>query len=260
MNELANVNADSGTTRIEYKEKPVLTTEQLAEFYDCNKQQIQQNFNNNQKYFIEGKHFFKLEGESFEEFKNLHFENFELQISPMARSLYLWTKQGVARHSKMLNTERAWAVYEVLEETYFNAPKLSKTEEIARILKYATPAQRERIVAATVNEILGEEVLPIMPEKPGKITPKEFMKSWLADEKNADFIIFKNGKPCILPHSELVADALKAGFTRRELLKPLAKDGSIDISFEVTRGKRHKRFTVAVRVNGKKMNVIRILF
>ena len=71
---------------IEYRAERVLTTEQLA-----------QNFLNNKNHFEEGKHFFKLEGDAL---KNLRLENIELQISPKARCLYLWTRRGASRHSK----------------------------------------------------------------------------------------------------------------------------------------------------------------
>ena len=73
-------------TRIEYKGKLVLTTAQLAEFYDTNVINLQRNFSNNAKYFIEGKHYFKLEGE---ELNILRLKNFQPQISPKTRVLYL---------------------------------------------------------------------------------------------------------------------------------------------------------------------------
>ena len=105
---------------VEYSAQRIMTTEQLAEFYECDRMQIIQNFNNNKTHFVEGKHYFKLEGEDL---KILRIENFDLQISPMTRTLYLWTKKGAARHCKMLGTEKAWDVFEQLEENYFNAKK-----------------------------------------------------------------------------------------------------------------------------------------
>lgn len=104
--------------RVDYSDQPVLTTEQLAEFYECNNTQIKQNFNNNKDRFVEGKHYFKLEGAALKDFKSL-VENLDQPISKFAPVLYLWTKQGAARHAKMLNTDKAWEVYEALEENYF---------------------------------------------------------------------------------------------------------------------------------------------
>ena len=75
---------------IEHNNERVLTTEQLAQAYGCEGVQIKQNFNNNADRFVEGQHYFKLEGEAL---RKLRVENIDLQISPMTRSLYLWTRR-----------------------------------------------------------------------------------------------------------------------------------------------------------------------
>ncbi|WP_439444097.1 ORF6C domain-containing protein [Listeria aquatica] len=103
---------------IEKDDERVLTTEQLADFYGCSERAIKQNFNNNKNKFIEGKHYYYLEGAELVVFKN-SVENFDL-VGKNARQLYLWTKRGASRHSKMLGTERAWDMYDQLEESYFN--------------------------------------------------------------------------------------------------------------------------------------------
>ncbi len=115
-------------TVLEHNNIRVMTTEQLAEAYGCAPKQIQQNFSNNRVRFIAGKHFFVLEGQDLQTFR-LQVENIELQISPKTRHLYLWTKRGAARHSKMLGTERAWDVFDELEESYFNPMKNMTPEE-----------------------------------------------------------------------------------------------------------------------------------
>jgi hypothetical protein len=126
--------------QIKFNNELILTTEQLAEFYGTTEKAIKQNFNNNKDKFIEGKHYFKLQGEKLKMFK-LQVENFDLQISSMTRSLYLWTKRGAARHSKMVGTDRAWDVFDQLEENYFN-PQLrlpqkpmSATEQLSLAVK-----------------------------------------------------------------------------------------------------------------------------
>lgn len=66
-------------------------------------------------WWLEGKHYYKLQGE---ELKKLRLENIELQISPMTRVFYLWTKRGASRHCKMLGTEKTIKTipsYEVAE-------------------------------------------------------------------------------------------------------------------------------------------------
>ena len=115
-------------TVLEHNDIRVMTTEQLAEAYGCAPKQIQQNFSNNRERFAEGRHFFVLEGRELQAFR-LQVENIELQISPKTRHLYLWTKRGAARHSKMLGTERAWDVFDELEESYFNPMKNMTPEE-----------------------------------------------------------------------------------------------------------------------------------
>ena len=106
----------------------VMTTEQLAEAYGRGVQHIKQNFNNNKDRFAEGKHYFRLEGADLKGFKR-QVENFDLPVSKFASTIYLWTKQGAARHSKMLGTERAWDVFDELEESYFNPMRNMTPEE-----------------------------------------------------------------------------------------------------------------------------------
>ena len=103
---------------IAYKGIPVLTTEMLAQAYEVAEHQIRQNFKNNRSRFVEGKHFFSISGQELKNF-TLHVENFYSQISPKVRTLTLWTERGAARHAKMLNSDRAWDVFELLEETFF---------------------------------------------------------------------------------------------------------------------------------------------
>lgn len=106
--------------KVEYSDQRVLTSEQISEFYGCKVQQIKQNFNNNKEHFVEGKHYFKLEGADLKQFKSL-VENFDLPINKFAPSIILWTKRGAARLAKMLSTDKAWEVFELLEDNYFDS-------------------------------------------------------------------------------------------------------------------------------------------
>ena len=87
-------------TVLEHNSIRVMTTEQLAEAYGCRAIHIQQNFKNNRARFVEGKHYFKLEGADLKAFKD-SLENIESVVGSRAPSLILWTKQGAARHSKI---------------------------------------------------------------------------------------------------------------------------------------------------------------
>lgn len=58
-----------------------------------------------------------MQGEELKEFR-MKVNNIDLQMSPMTRSLYLWTERGILRHAKILDTEKAWDMYEELRGFY----------------------------------------------------------------------------------------------------------------------------------------------
>ena len=145
---------------VEYRAERVLTTEQLAQAYECGTDNIKRNFSNNKEHFEEGKHFFKLESD---ELKDLRGKNIHLQISPKTRCLYLWTRRGASRHSKMLGTDRAWEMFDALEESYFNPrPKaLTPAEQMAQGLLAAQKLLAEkdkRIEEMRPKEIFADAV------------------------------------------------------------------------------------------------------
>ncbi|KGO13159.1 hypothetical protein NZ45_13900 [Clostridium botulinum] len=109
---------------IEVKGKRILTTKQLAEVYQCNETQIQQNFNNHLDKFILNKHYFLLKGDDLRNFKR-NIDNIE--VAPNVNKLYLWTERGANRHCKILDTDKAWEQFDNLEETYFRV-KENKVE------------------------------------------------------------------------------------------------------------------------------------
>lgn len=113
---------------LSYLGTPVLTTEMLAQAYGVAPHQIRQNFKNNRERFIEGKHFFLLSGSDLKEFKNCVENFYSVQIGKRTASVTLYTDRGCARHAKSLNTDRAWDMYELLEETFF---AVVKTEQPA---------------------------------------------------------------------------------------------------------------------------------
>jgi hypothetical protein len=113
---------------VEYKGKRVLTTEQLADGFECDTYQIRQNYSNNADRFTDGVHFYKLEGEELKQFKASLGESKISTNLKFVPSLMLWTKRGAARHSKMLGTDKAWDMFDCLEETYFNPPQKEMTE------------------------------------------------------------------------------------------------------------------------------------
>lgn len=66
---------------------------------------------------------------------NIHF-------AQNLNKLYLWTERGANRHCKILDTDKAWQQFDVLEETYFKV----KNNEISLIPSYQIqdPVQRAK--------------------------------------------------------------------------------------------------------------------
>ena len=119
---IPSASPSSSLPPLTYKGLPVVTTEMLAKAYGCTAKSIQVNFANNRERFTEGKHFYSLTNGEIKDF-SLHSKTFGLQISAKARHLTLWLERGAARHAKMLNTDQAWDVFEMLEETFFRVVK-----------------------------------------------------------------------------------------------------------------------------------------
>ena len=140
--------------RVEYSDQRILLTEQLADFYGCKVQQIQQNFVKNKDRFTVGKHYFKLEGTELKTFKS-YFDRIELPINKFAPTLYLWTKRGAARHAKMLSTDKAWEVFEELEDTYFESKE--KTESLPKnethVAVQNQPFEMKLIIAPALKDV-----------------------------------------------------------------------------------------------------------
>ncbi|WP_239175738.1 ORF6N domain-containing protein [Citrobacter youngae] len=133
---------------ITYRNQRVVTTESLAIGYGTTAQNITNNFNRNKSRFVEGKHYFRIEGEEVENLRNSFSD---VQISPKTRSLYLWTERGASRHAKMLETELAWDFFEQLEDHYFNLrevhgvmlPNMSDPITLARAWADAMEAKQQ---------------------------------------------------------------------------------------------------------------------
>jgi hypothetical protein len=128
---------------IEHRNQRILTTQQIADFYEADPQRIVNNFNRNKGRYTEGKHYFLLEGESLEAFKTsleiadkleatthqndeqsaattTQFElSTELVNNTRLNKLYLWTEKGALMHAKSLNTDKAWERYENLVDDYY---------------------------------------------------------------------------------------------------------------------------------------------
>ena len=124
-------------TPIEWNNQRIMTTKLVAECYETEEVNIKTNFNRNKERFIEGKHYFKLAGEELKQFKMLVTDSNE--VSSKTSVLYLWTDKGMLRHAKILDNDKAWEVYEMLEDTYF------KVQDIKQDIKQGIKDQYEQL-------------------------------------------------------------------------------------------------------------------
>lgn len=135
---------------IERAGERVLTTAQLAAEYGTDAITIQQNFHNNKRRYIEGKHFYLVTGEALRSLKR-DLEKIEVAIPKNVNRYYLWTERGALLHAKSLNTDTAWAVYDFLVEHYFRKEK-SSVPQIPR--EKPAPAQvKQKQAAALLSDL-----------------------------------------------------------------------------------------------------------
>ena len=154
---------------VKFNEEVVITTKMLADVYECDESNIKVNFNSNKDKFIEDKHYYKLQGEELKKFKeyckvsNLYF------VKPNVNTLYLWTKRGASRHCKMLGTDKAWEMFDTLEENYFNPkPQLTKHDQaILNIINSKTDLEKALAIKdfeKVVTEPLHDEIKVLKPK------------------------------------------------------------------------------------------------
>lgn len=115
---------------IEWKGARVVTTETLAAGYGSDVKSIQMNLANHKARFIEGEHYFKLEGDELRQLKNC--PNSIGSVNKHARNLILWTEKGAARMSKIVDSDEAWSFFEKMEDAYFRpAPTEVSRKQLA---------------------------------------------------------------------------------------------------------------------------------
>ena len=184
---------------IEVRGIRVLTTKQIAEEYGASSQKIKQNFSNNRKRFVEGKHYISFTGDDLRAFKN-QVENIDL-VDGRTSHLYLWTEKGALLHAKSLNTDKAWEVYDYLVDFYFRAKE--KVVEPEKKEKTAAPP---RPLMRTVVDI---------PENPrAQEAIKEIQKAIAAIEVMLDESNRYIGEEVFRRYRNGMADAFQALMVR----------------------------------------------
>ncbi len=138
---------------IERAGERVLTTAQLAAEYETDAITIQQNFHNNKRRYIEGKHFYLVTGDALRTLKR-DLEKIEVVIPKNVNRYYLWTERGALLHAKSLNTDKAWQVYDFLVEYYFRKSALPPKLPTAPPKEPLTAEQcKQKHTAALLSEL-----------------------------------------------------------------------------------------------------------
>ncbi|EER5649767.1 ORF6N domain-containing protein [Escherichia coli] len=185
---------------ISFSNIPVVTTELLASLYGTEPDYIRKNFNRNSGRFVIGKHYFLLENEELREFKHSMSLRPSVKIARNVRSLILWTERGAARHAKMLETDRAWEVFEKLEDCYFSQkiPEQLQLPESTLSINYPLSWFSEHHPYATMNYVdrkvisLDASVLFDMPSPTMRILNELHSKGYNVDAAVAEFNAFKH--------------------------------------------------------------------
>lgn len=155
---------------IEWKGQVVITTAQLAEAYGTTTKNISGNFSRNKDRFIEGKHYFTLQGDELKEFMRGSAESGLPQYTSIA---YLWTRRGASRHCKILGTDKAWEQFDYLEDNYFERqPKnipLTTAQQI-QLLAQGNVELNKRVDNLIDRMDKFELDLPILPIEADRIT------------------------------------------------------------------------------------------
>lgn len=194
----------------EYKQIPVLTTQQIADAYGTNTDVISRNFTNNKDRYTEGKHFICLTGDELKAAK----ANGKIYGLPQnANKFYLWTEKGAFLHAKSLNTDKAWEVYDHLVDTYFNRKKPLTLSEQIQILAQGNVQLEQKIESVDKDLQDFKREMPLLAIECQQIT----------DAKNRKVVPLLGGKD---------SNAYKNASLRGKVYRDL--EGQLRREFDVT--------------------------
>ena len=204
---------------IELKNERVLSTQQLADSYGTDNKSISYNFNHNKERYLEGKHYYLLQGEELKAFREIH------DLPSNLNKVYLWTERGAFLHAKSLNTDKAWEVYDSLVEHYFKtqAKALPTTYKEALIQLVAQVEENEKLQlenkamkpkADYFDDLVDRNLLMNFRD-----TAKELKlgQKYLIDKLINDGYIYRDRKGKLKPYMKCVEKGL---FELKELVNP----------------------------------------
>lgn len=225
----------SDLIQINFNGEIVITTKMLAEVYECDEANISNNFKRNEDKFIEGRHYYKLQGKELKEFKGYHQNDESLKFVSI---LYLWTKRGASRHCKMLGTDKAWDMFDSLEENYFNpkVPQLTDEDQAVLDIVNATNKAETAIAIKNYKEIV-EKPLQDTIEKQSDTINK------LIPDANYAKNVLKDNKT-LLTITQIAKDFGMSGHALNDLLHTLGvqyKQGGQWLLYSKYQGKGYAR-------------------
>lgn len=188
----------------------------MAEQFGTEEARIRQSFTRNQERFIEGKHYYKLEGAELADFKGSYLNDTSLKF---VSELMLWTERGTARHAKILETDEAWQVYEELEETYFRVKEpqidtaqlspqtqliLQLSQSIARA-ELEAKETKQLAIEAKADATTAKETIKEIKNSLAEL-PKDQWRKWVNGSLSE--IAFKSGNSS-QNHEDIRSDSYK---------------------------------------------------
>ena len=143
---------------IVYHGEPVIPTDLLAKAYGASSQNVRNNFNKNKHRFMEKKHYFTVSPRvlrgitrdiSLRDAPPPRGSGQDDWIMPVlaGKSINLYTKRGAALHAKMLETDTAWELYEVMVDHYFDSME-GEAGPQPKALPIASKEERRPLVEA----------------------------------------------------------------------------------------------------------------
>ena len=224
---------------IERNNERVLTTQQLADVYETDSRNISNNFNNNKDKFIEGKHYFLLQGDDLKNFKGIHTEYENLKF---ASKMYLWTERGANRHCKILDTDKAWEQFDNLEETYFKVkeseqPKLPTTykEALQHLIEQVEVNEKLQLEGKMKDQVIKElkpkaDYTDMILKNKGLVTITQIAKDYGMSGKEMNKILHERGIQYKQSGQWLLYTQHQGkGYTHSETIDITRSDGMTDV-------------------------------
>ncbi|EGT4059185.1 TPA: phage antirepressor KilAC domain-containing protein [Clostridioides difficile] len=224
---------------IERNNERVLTTQQLADVYETDSRNISNNFNNNKDKFIEGKHYFLLQGDDLKNFKGIHTEYENLKF---ASKMYLWTERGANRHCKILDTDKAWEQFDNLEETYFKVkeseqPKLPTTykEALQHLIEQVEVNEKLQLEGKMKDQVIKElkpkaDYTDMILKNKGLVTITQIAKDYGMSGKEMNKILHERGIQYKQSGQWLLYKQHQGkGYTHSETIDITRSDGMTDV-------------------------------